>query len=243
VRRIAAFVLVGLTLLAAPLPAAVAQEPPPRDPRELWRQFPLDSQPSNQQAPAERPSTPPASATIGTVDEARDGSRRTVQLAAIVLVLALVLLATTGVLASQLVDAPRATGIVRRQVGNANASLRRAIHAAAAILRARTVAGDTESMRSEGGVVQRSLDAYFASGKGDSAADDDLRSLKAKSSVHPGSTRSLADDELEVLKAKLGKRTAPNVERPHEVEALKAKLAGGTMATEGEPTREELKTR
>jgi hypothetical protein len=100
VRRPVALVLVAVALLAAPTPEAVAQAPRP-EPRELWRQFPLESGRSNPPARAERESTPEVSLPTrgGTPGEETDRSVRTVRTAAIVLAMALVLMLTTGVLA------------------------------------------------------------------------------------------------------------------------------------------------
>jgi hypothetical protein len=101
VRRPGALALVAFALLAAPTPEAVAQAPPRPEPRELWQQFPLETGRSNSRAPAERESTPEVSVptTRGTPAEGKDGSVATVQIAAVVLAMALVLMLTTGVLA------------------------------------------------------------------------------------------------------------------------------------------------
>ena len=57
--------LVVLTLLVVPAPGALAQTAPRQEPTELWRQFPLDTERSTPQAPAERDPAPPSSAPTG----------------------------------------------------------------------------------------------------------------------------------------------------------------------------------
>jgi hypothetical protein len=70
------------------------------------------------------------------------------------------------------------------------------------------------------------------------AAERDTTSLdvlKKKSGERVGPSASTpAHDELEILKAKLGKPGGLEFERPDEVQALKAKIAGNSTATEGE---------
>ncbi len=100
-RRPVALVLVAAALLAAPTPEAVAQGPRP-DPRELWRQFPLETRRSTPRAPAERGaalgvSLPTPGVTPGEATDRSVGLP--VQTAAIVLAMALALMLTTGVLA------------------------------------------------------------------------------------------------------------------------------------------------
>lgn len=64
-----------------------------------------------------------------------------------------------------------------------------------------------------------------------------LDALKKKSGTRAASSASTpAHDELEILKAKLAKPGGLEVERPDEVQALKAKMAGNSTATEGETT-------
>jgi hypothetical protein len=96
-RRPAPLVLVVFALLAAPTPEAVAQAPPRPEPRELWRQFPLETG----RSPVERESTPEVSVpTTGSMPgEGTDGPDAAVQIVAIVLAMALVLMLTTGLLA------------------------------------------------------------------------------------------------------------------------------------------------
>jgi hypothetical protein len=68
--------------------------------------------------------------------------------------------------------------------------------------------------------------------------------VKAEFDVRPASTSSPAEDELEILKAKRGRPSGPvDVERPDEVETLKAKLTRTAAETEGETTRNVLKTK
>jgi hypothetical protein len=72
------------------------------------------------------------------------------------------------------------------------------------------------------------------------APDHDTTSLdvlKKKSGERVAPSASTpAHDELEILKAKLGKPSGLEFERPDEVQALKAKTAGNSTATEGETT-------
>jgi hypothetical protein len=96
VKKPVALVLVAAALLAAPTPEALAHAPS-QEPRELWRQFPLETGRSTPQARAERVSAPTPGGTPG---EGTDRSVGPVPTAAIVLAMALVLLLMTGVLAA-----------------------------------------------------------------------------------------------------------------------------------------------
>jgi hypothetical protein len=62
--------------------------------------------------------------------------------------------------------------------------------------------------------------------------------LRAKSTERAaGSASTPAEDELAILKAKRGKPAARvDIERPDDVETLKAKLAGNVAKTKGETT-------
>jgi hypothetical protein len=92
-------VLVAAALLAAPTPEAVAQAPS-RQPRELWRQYPLETRRSTPRA-AGRESTSGVSVQIpgGAPGEGTDRSVGPVLTAATVSAMALLLLVMTGGLA------------------------------------------------------------------------------------------------------------------------------------------------
>jgi hypothetical protein len=261
VRRLAVVVVVALSLLAAPVPKAVAQAPARPEPGELWQQFPLDNAPSDKQAPAERGSAPQVSppTSRSPAGEGRDGSLPTVQIAAIVLVLTigLVLMLTTGMVAyatrgqlelgiggvrrrlgrfRQSVDAARRAGIGERQLGVAS---RRLMSAAVARLR------EMRAMVSN--VRERAVSAHTES------TPNELAALKETLDTYLTSRtgESTADEQLERLKSKLDVHPvstsspaedeleilkAKRGKRPDEVETLKAKLTGHAAATEGETT-------
>jgi hypothetical protein len=260
VRRLAGMALVALAFLAAPVPSAVAQEParPEPQPRELWQQFPLDPERANQEEPAGRRSAPPTSRSTGE----EGGDRSTVKLAAIVVAIWLmVMLVMTGTLAyasrgdfaltledlrrrrrrlrrfRDVLHAARTDG---RQFGVAIRARLRSLRGAAtrlrrtaANLRTRTGSVDSESAAHGVAALTERIDAYFASGKGESPAGDEVERLKAKLD-HAASTRSPADGEHEILKAKRGKPAGSvGVERADEVETLKAKLAGNAVGKTG----------
>jgi hypothetical protein len=235
-------VLLAVTLCAAHVPEAVAQPPDRPRPQELWRQFPLDSEPSK--AGLETPST-----SRNRAEEGGDGSLPTVQIAAIVLAMGLLLMITTGVLAyatrgelqigmrsirrmrtrswrySVAADAPAARGR-RERLGSL-----------ASNLRDRAVRAGKESGANALSAVQEALDAYLASRAKarESTPVEELERLKVKLDVHAASASGPAAQELEILKVKLGK-TGVAGERPGEVETLKAKLAGKRVAKAGETT-------
>ena len=251
-RRLAGVVLVAFALLAGPLPKAVAQEPARPEPRELWRQFPLDSEPSNQQAPTERRSAPRVSAPTNrsTGEGGRGRSLPTVQIAAIVLTMALLLMLTTGALAyatrgqfelsvdglkgrrrrafRQFIDAPRAARTGGRQFAVANRVRRRSMRAAAAHLREmRAMAANLRKrIVANGGALKANVDARTVPADTESTASE-LGTLKERLDMYfaPGKSESTADDELENLKAKPDVHPASTSSPADDaLEILKAKL-------------------
>jgi hypothetical protein len=207
---------VALTLLAAPVPQAVAQDPARPEPEELWRQFPLDDAQSNPQTPAEpssAPVSPPKSPSTG--DEGRDRSQ-TVQIAAIVLTMALVLILTTGMLAyathgpfdvraglalrgwfRQIGDAVHAARTDQRQHSRASRLRRRLTVAGEALLRRTRALGSNLREQTAARQTPRPRTGLALGGRfetftrsGESTADEELENLKA-------------DEQLEKLKAKL----------------------------------------
>jgi hypothetical protein len=241
--------LVALAVLAAPVPKAVAQAPARPEPQELWRQFPLDSAPSNSEAPAGRGSAPPVSPSTSrrTAEEGRDGSLSTVQIAAIVLTVAFLLMLTTAVLAY----ATRARfefdlGALRNRFRGFSRSRAapRALRARgpryelrriASNMRERILPADPQSTANEVAALEEALDAYLAGRAEERTADEELETLKAKLDVDSASASSPAEQELEILRAKRRKPgDTVDVERADEVETLKAKLAGNAVTTEGE---------
>jgi hypothetical protein len=267
VRGPAALVLVAFALLAGPTPGAVAQTPPRPEPRELWRQFPLDTQRSTRQAPAERESTPPAAAstTGGTAEEGRDGSIVTVQIAAIVLAMALVLMLTTGTLAYALrgsfelgayrrwrrltpslpefVEAPSNAETERperrepgaKRMDRVPSRARRRVKPAAA----RSLA----SIVAEVDALKVKLDVDAAPKKPESPVHVRIERLRERLDMYFASARneSTANDEVESLKAKLDMHPAPakseSIARD-ELETLKGKLNVQPAHSESAPPNE-----
>jgi hypothetical protein len=234
--------LVTFAFLASSLPQAAAQEPARPEPRELWRQFPLDPERSNpeqpaqnQQAPAEPGRAPaPAPADRGAEAEGSAFSLPTAWITALVLAAALVLVLTFG---ARL-----------REMRRAAAKLRKRIVAKAAALRSnvgeRTGPADTEGMGEAAAVGER-LALYVSPAKSERPAADEPASPEAITEGKPASTSDPTEDEVEILKAKLARSAAPvGVERPDEVETLKAKLVGNAAAAEDDATTHDvLKTK
>jgi hypothetical protein len=265
VRRLAGFALVVFALLAAPVPPAVGQAQPRPDPRELWQQFPLDTGRPNPQAPAERESTPPASAPTpgGTAEEGQDGPLPSVEIAAIVLALLL----TTGALAyagrgafelgthrrrrrafQEFVDAPRQpeTGgegrtepSGKRTVRMPRLARRRAERAAAA----KSVVG----IVSEVEALRAKLEVGAGPKKTETPAHDRVKRVKKRFPMYftsANNNQRTANDEVESLKAKLDVHRAPAKSEsiPHdERERLKEKLGMQPAYTES-ASRDEVQT-
>jgi hypothetical protein len=213
--------LVALVVVAARVDQAAAQAPARPAPQELWRQFPLDDAPSKSDARAERAAS----------EQGRDGSLSTVQIAAIVLAMGLLLMLTTGVLAY----ATRAQFDL--DLRGAGRRLRRPWRSRAVPEALR--AGGRQRSADELAALEEALASYLAGRvPAESLPDDELERLKAKLDVYPATETGVADHELEVLKAKRG---APGGsvgrELPDDVETLKAKLAGNAVATERDTAR------
>ena len=155
-RRLAVSAFVALALVGAPVSGGVAQAAPPPKPRELWRQFPLETKGANQDARANGRATPRVApqTSVGTPEDQGWGSPVTVQTAGIVLAMALVFILMMGALVyvqhrsldfTTRRDSRRSTRPFRRsddlrhagrtawrQVGTASSSLRRATGSVAA---------------------------------------------------------------------------------------------------------------
>jgi hypothetical protein len=155
-RRLAVSAFVALALVGAPVSGGVAQAAPPPKPRELWRQFPLETKGANQDARANGRATPRVApqTSVGTPEDQGWGSPVTVQRAGIVLAMALVFILMMGALvyvqhrSLELTTRRRSRRSTRpfrrsddlrhagrtawRQVGTASSSLRRATGSVAA---------------------------------------------------------------------------------------------------------------
>jgi hypothetical protein len=269
VRGPAALVLVAFALLAGPTPEAVAQTPPRPGVQELWRQFPLETRRSTRQAPAERESTPAAAATGVTAEEGRDGSLVTVQIAATVLAMALVLMLTTATLASavrgsfqfgayrrrrrltpsfrEFVEAPPNAETERpeRKEPSAKRTVRVPSRARRGVKRA-AAAKSLASIISEVDALKAKLDVDAAPKKPGSTASDEVENLKAKLDAHPApaKSQSIARDELETLKEKLDMQPAHSESAPpDELQTLKEKLEMQPSPAKSESTpHDELET-
>jgi hypothetical protein len=253
VRRPAALVLVALALLAAPPPEAVAEAPPRPEPKELWRQFPLET---GRSTPAEGESTPEVSArTTGTPAGGTDGSAVSVQTAAIVLAMVLVLMLTTGALAyatrdhlefgashrrrrlaqsfREFLEAPpvesRPHVETERPEGrkpNATQIVRDAGPPRRSPKRVPAMGGVVASISSEVHALMAKLDADAAPRRTKSPAQDKIQRLRERLNMYFASEDS-ASDEAESLNAKLDvhRATAKSESIPHdERERLKEKL-------------------
>jgi hypothetical protein len=269
VRGPAALVLVAFVLLAGPTPEAVARTPPRPEPQELWRQFPLETQRSTRQAPAERESTAPAAAstTGGTAEEGRDGSLVTVQIAATVLAMALVLMLTTGTLAYALRGSFEFGAYRRRRrltpsfrefvVALPNAqterperrepSAKRTVRIPSRARRGvkRSAAKSLASISSEVDALKAKLDVGAAPKKPGSPAHDRIERLRKRLDMYFASAKneSTANDEVETLKAKLDLHPAPTKSQSiahDELETLKEKLDVQPAHSESAPSDELL---
>jgi hypothetical protein len=238
-RRPAPLVLVVFALLAAPTPEAVAQAPPRPEPRELWRQFPLETG----RSPAERESTPEVSVpTTGSMPgEGTDGPDAAVQIVAIVLAMALVLMLTTGVLAyaarGQFEFGPSPRRRLRRLAQSfpefrAAPPVKAPPHAeterperkepnAKRMVRGRlrprrrakhaAAASAVAGITSEVDALRAKLDVDAAPKKTESPTQDSVERLRERLNLYFASAKSAgtANDEVESLKAKLDVQPAP----------------------------------
>jgi hypothetical protein len=268
-RRPVALALVAAALLAAPTPEAVAQAPSP-EPRELWRQFPLETG----RSPAERESALEVSVPTpgGTPGEGTDRSVGSpVQTAAIVLAMALVLMLTTGVLAyavrgqfefgalgrrrglalsfaeflkSPPVEAPphSETEWPERREPNGKRMGRDPGRP-----RRRAKRAAVARITSEVAALRAKLDVDAAPKKTESTAQDRIERLRERLNIYYASAKNAgtANDEVESLKAKLDVHRAPAAKSegiPHdERESLKEKL-GMQPAYSESASHDELQT-
>ena len=232
VRRPTVLVLVALALLAAPTPEAVAEAPPRPEPKELWRQFPLEtgrSTPAEGESPAVSVRT-----TGGTPAEGTDGSAVPVQTAAIVLAMVLVLMLTTGALAyaardqlefgafrrrrrlvqsfREFLEAPpveaRLNVETERPEGrkpNTPQIVRGAGPPRRSPKRVPAVGGVVASISSEVHALMAKLDADTAPNRRESPTQDKIQRLRERLNAYFASEDSAgtANDEAESLKAKL----------------------------------------
>ncbi len=267
-RRPVALVLVAAALLAAPTPAAVAQAPS-SEPRELWRQYPLETG----RSPAERESALGISMPTpgGTPGEGTDRSvGPPVQTAAIVLAMALLLMLTTGVLAyavrgqfefgaigrrrrlafsfaeflkSPPVEAPphSETKWPERREPNGKRIVRDPGRP-----RRRAKRAAVASITSEVDALTAELDVDAASKKTESPIQDRIERLRERLNIYFASAKNggTPNDEVESLKAKLdAHRAAAKSEGiPHDERArLKEKLGTQPAYTES-TSHDELQT-
>ena len=236
-RRPVALVLVAAALLAAPTPEAVAQAPSP-GPRELWRQFPLETRRSTPRAPAERGaalgvSLPTPGVTPGEGTDRSVGPP--VQTAAIVLAMALLLMLTTGVLAYA-VRGEFAFGALgrRRRIALSFADFlksppvearphaetvrpeRREPNGKRLVRdpgrpRRRAKRAAVASITSEVDALTAKLDVDAAPKKTERPTQDRIERLRERLNIYFASAKSAgtANDEVESLKAKLDANRAP----------------------------------
>jgi acylphosphatase len=229
-----AFVLLAPALFAIPGPHALAQPPARPEPRELWRQFPLEQA----QAPESSPTNPT------TAEEGRDRSFANARTVAIAVTIGLLLLLMVGLLAyvtraqvaldrevvSRRLKAVVATngqkfGVafrtrIRRRSWTGAAARR--LRGIAANVRKPTVPASAEATRSELSRLKEMLATYVARGPAERGDDEHAEKLKAKLEAQPPASGT-GHYEVEILKAKLaGSREAGGLD---EAEMLKAKLA------------------
>jgi hypothetical protein len=272
VRRTAALVLVAFALLAAPTPEAVAQAPPRPEPRELWRQFPLETGRSNPPARAERESMPEVSVptTGGTPGEGTDESVTRVRTAAIVLAMALVLLLTTGVLAyaargqfwapggrrlaqsfpesleAPPVEAPPDAETERpeRREPNAERTVRGPGRPRRRAKRA-AAARAVASITSEVDALRAKLDVDAAAER-ESPMQDRIERLRERLNMYFASAKKAgtANDEVESLKAKLDVHRAPGKSEsiPHDERERLKKKLGAQPAYAETASHDERQT-
>jgi hypothetical protein len=234
VRRLASLTLLTLALLAAPVPQAVAQAPQPT-PEELWRQFPLNSAPSTQQAPAEPRSAPAVSPpTRSDGNDGGAGSLETAEIAAIVLTLALVLTLTTAMLAYATQDRMRLGIAELRRRGRGFWQPRDASRAVRTGRREDEVEKRPRRRSTGAAAVRlRELRATVSKLRERTVLADSKRTANevAARPQTPGSDfapaeHTVADEELERLKAKLDVHPAPTRSAgDDELEILKTKRA------------------
>ena len=139
VRRVVGTMVVALFCVAAPAGAHAAPRP---DPAPVWRNFPLQVQPSSSGNSAERPPTSRASSQTRAreVQEGRGDSVVTIQLAAIVLAVALVLVTIMAFFSTQ-VEIFRADGTRQTGVEAARDALQRAMTRVAPVSEAASAVG------------------------------------------------------------------------------------------------------
>ena len=203
VRRHAVLGVAAFALVATAVPQAVAQPPRRPEPRELWRQFPLESKRSRPPVSADRKSTPTASMTSRrTAEGGRDG---TVLIAGIVAI-SLVLMLTTGALAYA-GRGPLGLGADRRRRLSVRA-LKEKLGKPPALEESKTKRAEGTA-HAEPASLKAKLSMQTSAAKGEMGADNDSETLKDNVDAQPDHGESAARDEVQTLNDKLDPDAGP----------------------------------
>jgi hypothetical protein len=243
--------LVALALFGAFAPVAAVKASPRPEPTELWRQFPLETERSKPVGGAERgpAASKPAPTTGQTAGEARTRPFSTLQIAAVVVGLAFLLILMTGVLAHaghgplapairrrerrlersfrDFLDAPRSDPIPRQRVAVVPAAVRRAKRTAEADVNALGDAAGRLYARllSEVGALKTHLAARMSATQDELRSSDELGALERDRYSDADKNAGAPDAPPETPKATRGEREAPaRSPADDELEILKAKL-------------------
>ena len=249
-RRLVGSAFFVVALLVSPAAEAARGAPRP-DPSNLWRNFPLETERSNREAPGPARSTARADTrTVASAVDEKDGG-------------SVVTIVTAATVAAGMV---LVVILMMREVGIAHFFRRRGRRPAAELYaappadsnlhkRTTSVAGDPDANRGQGKMAPIAVDESAsqssraageisaparqraARGALEGRLDPSLAPERSKKTVEatpengrvkpPPRMGTPADDELEVLKAKLGKPVAPVDDRREvEVETLRTKLGG-----------------
>lgn len=256
-----AFALLGAS---APVGAAVPAQRP--EPTELWRQFPLNADPSQPVDRSEAQPRPSATtpATGSTAAEARSLSFSKVQIGAIVAATALVLLLLAGALAysangslvfairrrerglarpfREFVDPRRADPSVGRQFAIRRWVRRQRKRAAGEVHAMRATAADFARIASEVGALKVKLHPLSVSTDNESTVIE-VGPLERRLEMYSarGQSDRTVRDESESLEAINAHRSPPESDNSsaQEVETLKEKRAVQQAKTDG-PPRDDL---
>jgi hypothetical protein len=270
-RPLVGLALVAFALLGAPAPGVAGQPAPRPEPTELWRQFPLDAEPSEPVGRAE--AGPMSSAPTPTTDstpaaEERSLSLSMVQIAAIVAATALVLLLLAGALAysasgslafairrrerrlarpfRDFVDARRTDASDGRPVGTVTAAFRPAKRRAEATLHAVRVAAVDACARigSEVGRLKRQSSVRIMPSNERPTAIEGVGTLgdRIEDYIPGGESKTGTNAAREVPKLEPDRhRAPPSSLADDELEILKAKL-GKPTAPAGDERINEAET-
>jgi hypothetical protein len=257
--------VVALVLLGAFAPAAAAKASPRPEPTKLWQQFPLENDRSNPVRGADRgpAASRPAPTTGQPAGEARDRPFPTLQIAAVLLVLAFLLLLMTGVLAHaghgplalairrreprversfrDFVDAPRSDPAPRRHVAVVPAAVRRAKRTAEADVDALgdAAAGLYARLLFQVGTLKAHLAARIAAKQDEPTSSDELGALERDPHRDADKSAGGADAPLETPNATRAARGAPpRSPADDELEILKAKLGKPAAPIDNEHVEE-----